>query len=262
MVHSGLKCQEKELPIDPYVLGVWLGGGTESSVTNGLDKQLRLSGIIEKKHIPSEYFTSSHQQRIDLLRGIMDSGGYYNKVRKRYVITTPNKNMAHDYETLISTFGVKVTIIKHKGRYDVCFWIDEYPFRARKVDVNAPLVNRHTFRTIKSIEKVETVKTKCIEVDSETHTYLATKKLIVTHNTNKDLTNEYNRTYGNMLLPPFDNMYDESLSHYKIQLNLYALALEQLGYKMAYKIIVWLKEDGTYEKIPVGDITEQLRHII
>lgn len=80
--------------------------------------------------------------------------------------------------------------------------------------------------------------------------------------TNASLTNTYNRAYGKFMLPPFDNMVDESLSHYTLQLSLYSLCLEQLGYKMTHRVIVWLKEDGTYDKIPVDDVTDTLKKII
>ena len=76
--------------------------------------------------------------------------------------------------------------------------------------------------------------------------------------TNKSLQSEYNRAYNKVMLPPFDNMIDENLSHYTLQLSLYAIPLLQLGYKMTHRIIVWLKQDGTYEKIPVPDITDIL----
>lgn len=88
------------------------------------------------------------------------------------------------------------------------------------------------------------------------------KPFLMDYKTNASLTSNYNRTHGKTMLYPFDDMIDEPLSHYTIQLNLYAMALEQLGYKMSHKIIVWLKEDGTYEKIPVDDIVHKLKKVI
>jgi hypothetical protein len=80
--------------------------------------------------------------------------------------------------------------------------------------------------------------------------------------TNKSLQSEYNRAYNKVMLPPFNNMIDENLSHYTLQLSLYAIPLLQLGYKMTHRIIVWLKQDRTYEKIPVPDITDILLNTI
>ena len=65
-----------------------------------------------------------------------------------------------------------------------------------------------------------------------------------------------------MMLPPFDNLVDEPLGHYTIQLSLYAMGLEQLGYEMTHRIIVWLKDDGTYEKIAVRDVREELKAVL
>ena len=80
--------------------------------------------------------------------------------------------------------------------------------------------------------------------------------------TNKDLTSDYNRAHGNMMLPPFDYLVDEPLSHYTLQLSLYAMGLEQLGYEMTHKIIIWLKDDGTYRKIPVKDVRKELKAVL
>lgn len=80
--------------------------------------------------------------------------------------------------------------------------------------------------------------------------------------TNKSLVNDYNRAHGKMMLPPFDNLVDEPLSHYTIQLSLYSMGLEQLGYEMTHRIIIWLKEDGTYDKIPVRDVRDELKKVL
>jgi hypothetical protein len=78
--------------------------------------------------------------------------------------------------------------------------------------------------------------------------------------TNKDLYKPFSRNNGVMMLPPFDEMgfYEEAYSHYVIQLNCYQLGLMQLGLKIVDRNLIWLKEDGTYEKIKVPDITKTL----
>src|SRR5690606_20849733 len=42
--------------------------------------------------------------------------------------------------------------------------------------------SRHTIRTVVSIEKVDTIPTRCVEVDSPSHLYLAGRSMIPTHN--------------------------------------------------------------------------------
>ena len=67
-----------------------------------------------------------------------------------------------------------------------------------------------------------------------------------------------------MMKPPFDEMgfYEDPYHHYIIQLNLYQLGLMQLGLKIVDRCLIWLKEDGTYEKIKVPDITDKLLEIL
>lgn len=88
------------------------------------------------------------------------------------------------------------------------------------------------------------------------------RPFIADYKSNGSLTNDYNRAYGKMMLPPFDYLVDEPLSHYTLQLSLYAMGLEQLGYEMTHRIIIWLKDDGTYEKIPVKDVRKELKAVL
>ena len=113
-------------------------------------------------------------------------------------------------------------------------------------------------RNIKSVEYCETVQTKCIEVDSPTHTYCCGYDMLVTHNTNASLTSDYKRKFNSCMLPPFDDMIDDSLSHYSWQLSAYQLMLMNLGYKVIDRKLIWLKDDATYEKVALPDITDRI----
>lgn len=78
--------------------------------------------------------------------------------------------------------------------------------------------------------------------------------------TNKALEDDWNRKHWNTLLSPFDS-YDfinEPKSIYTLQLSLYQLGFEQLGYKVSDRKLLWLKEDGEYEKIDTPDVSEML----
>lgn len=76
--------------------------------------------------------------------------------------------------------------------------------------------------------------------------------------TNASLTSDYNQKFKVTMLPPFDNMVDEPKSHYTFQLSAYALMLMNLGYKVIDRKLIWLKNDGNYEKITLPDITDKL----
>lgn len=85
---------------------------------------------------------------------------------------------------------------------------------------------------------------------------------ILDFKTNASLYSDFNRNKHNMMLPPFDDMVDEALSHYTIQLSAYAMTLEQLGVDVKRMILIWLKEDGTYEKIAVKDVRDRLKQVL
>lgn len=68
------------------------------------------------------------------------------------------------------------------------------------------------------------------------------------YKTNASLTSDYNRDKGVTMLPPFTNMVDESLSHYIMQLTLYSMMLENIGYEVIDRRVIWLHDDGTYVK--------------
>ena len=83
--------------------------------------------------------------------------------------------------------------------------------------------------------------------------------VILDYKTNANLYSEYNRKYKKMLLSPFDNIVEEDYGLYVIQLNLYALMLEDIDLPVIARKIVWLKEDGTYEIIDTPNISDILR---
>jgi hypothetical protein len=76
--------------------------------------------------------------------------------------------------------------------------------------------------------------------------------------TNKDLENSYNRQFGRSLLDPFGYLVEEPRSLYTLQLSAYQLGIQQLGYEVVDRKIVWLKDDATYEKIQTEDLTKDL----
>ena len=72
----------KEVNIDPYILGYWLGNRSETS--NDLFKMLEKYNLVNNKHIPHIYKCNSRKIRLHLLAGIIDS------------ITTTSNNNKYD----------------------------------------------------------------------------------------------------------------------------------------------------------------------
>ena len=143
-VTEPLVMPDKELPIEPYLFGVWLGDGFSGSGKIGmmiedfeemfydnslyskieqkkrdisfaiyrmfgLTEKLKTNNLINNKHIPSGYFISSYQQRLALLQGIMDTDGHCNK-NGQCELGLSNKQLAHDVLSLISSLGIKTSM--------------------------------------------------------------------------------------------------------------------------------------------------------
>ena len=129
---------DADLIIEPYVLGAWLGDGTQSSgaitgideevfqqVSNfytitryvnpktrgviGLQADLRKIGVFKNKHIPDVYKRGSLKQRLSLLQGLMDTDGFCDK-RGQCEFSQVNKRLAYDVLELILSLGIKATI--------------------------------------------------------------------------------------------------------------------------------------------------------
>ena len=77
--------------------------------------------------------------------------------------------------------------------------------------------------------------------------------------TNGAITNDYIRDNGKMMKPPFNDIFDDALGHYQLQLSLYQQCIENLGLKVIGRRIIWLLPDGSYEKIKMKDEVERLR---
>lgn len=86
--------------------------------------------------------------------------------------------------------------------------------------------------------------------------------VLLDYKTNSTLISEYNRKWGTCLLPPFDDIFEESLGTYTIQLSAYSMLLEDIGIKLKNRVLVWLKDDCTYQLIPLADVSERLRRIL
>lgn len=221
---------EADLPIDPYIIGAWLGDGTSTAAAmtvgddgryiieefrkkgyelrknthqysysfarQGFLEKARELGVLGKgkKNIPDIYLRSSIAQRRELLRGIMDTDGF-SIGGGRAGVDFANKILAEGVAELVRTLGIKVNVRENDMylgseviglRYRLAFTPDFNPFTSGsyKADRWSPGSSlRNTARYITSIEKVESVPSQCVSVDSPRSLYLATRNMVVTHNT-------------------------------------------------------------------------------
>ena len=229
---SPIDCATISLPIDPYILGLWLGDGRNrcgeicgadrfvfdeiirrgydigkdisgkdhcpSHTVFGLSTQLRKLNLLHNKHIPSIYLRASYQQRLDLLRGLMDSDGSANSIRKQCVFSNCNKKLSDDVRELLLTLGQR-PLQNNVNGFGFGKSVKVYPISFRPQNINPFLLPRKAnkinnwgngqsyYRRIDKIELIPSVPTQCIMVDSPTHTFLCTEKFIPTHNTGQRL---------------------------------------------------------------------------
>lgn len=226
---DGLQGEYLDVDIDPYIFGYWLGDGNArtGSITvcnedkeslerfctlhvyesmsmqytvDGLTTQLHKLGVLrnkvdnrqtapETKHIPVSFFSSSFEQRLSLLQGLMDSDGSIQE-RGRCEIGLTETRLANDVCTLLSSLGFVYshTIVntKYKGKYcpshRITFSTILPVFRLPRKLQKIPTKVLQNKITIKSIKKVPSVPVRCIRIAHSSHTFLVGKTLLPTHN--------------------------------------------------------------------------------
>ena len=300
---SLIKTKEIDLPIDPYLLGVWLGDGGQHTgrITNmnpklwdelkkrgyilsddisqgssgkaqertiyGFRSNLIKLNLLKNKHIPDIYFRASFEQRLDLLRGFMDTDGSYNKNRKRCVMITTKEWQADALMNLVSSLGWKPTKIRAKtsgfGKTNISTIhvvfnpIGHNPFLTRNENITIKESVRSKYRLIKKIEKVETVATKCISVTSPLKTYLFSRNYIKTHNTDKSIdfrAYQTEWTEPEYLLPPVNHLQNCNGNIYALKMSLYMYMVWKQckgKYKPGKIILKWCPIERDEDGIPV-----------
>lgn len=78
------------------------------------------------------------------------------------------------------------------------------------------------------------------------------------YKTNAVLTKDFKKP----MLFPFQNFNVEPLSHYTIQQSIYSIMLQEIGINSICKELIWLKDNETYQIIPLQNIEEMLRKAI
>ena len=67
------------------------------------------------------------------------------------------------------------------------------------------------------------------------------------YKTNKDLL----RWFGEMLLPPLSMIRSNDVGKYTVQQTLYTIQLRNIGLNVKSNDLIWLREDGSYNEIPL-----------
>jgi hypothetical protein len=163
---------------------------------------LRTLGVANNKHIPEVYKWASHNQRLALLQGLMDSDGSASgnpKAPQCYFDNT-NEQLARDVLFLVRSLGFKAAIREDRatlhGRdmgacWSVIFSASQEDEVFRLERKRAMLLRRvedgkqkrSRSNAIVACDEVLSVATQCVQVDSPSHLYLAGEGLTPTHNT-------------------------------------------------------------------------------
>lgn len=222
-VQGKLSGISRDIELHPYVLGVWLAEGTThyGSITTGdveivdrirnigftvnkrkdkygygvleLKSKLKRIGVLDNKRIPQMYMRLPYEDRLELMRGMMDGDGTCHKDGTCSYCSSI-KELAEDFYELVMTMGLKATItskvptcngVKKKTSYNVNFRPDFKCFTLQRKNcrIREKYADDVNWRYIRKIEKVESVPVRCIQVDSPNHMYLCGKSMIPTHNT-------------------------------------------------------------------------------
>jgi replicative DNA helicase len=162
--------------------------------------KIRVLGLVNNKHIPNMYQYSSVAQRLALLQGLMDTDGTVSKGGSKggrgfgaspCEFSVCNERLAKDVYELLLGLGIKVTISSSAAklygktvgiRYRLKFQTDIPVFRLpRKLEhISSLRTTRSKLRYITSVERIDSVPVKCIEVEGGM--YLAGRQCIPTHN--------------------------------------------------------------------------------
>ncbi len=167
--------------------------GIKRDKKNNVRESLRELGVWKDKHIPEQYFTASIDQRLELLRGLMDTDGACSK-NGQCSFAQKSKRMVDDVSKLLSSLGIKHTITKKmvvcNGKKCYAYWIQffvsksfscfRYPRKHERLKDH--LAPRMSYKTIVSVRRVENRDTKCITVDNPRGLFVCGKRNTVTHN--------------------------------------------------------------------------------
>ena len=213
---------ELDLPVDPYVLGCWLGDGISQGCgficadpeiideierrgfqvrkraalyawgILGLTTLLRGLGLIDNKHVPKQYFRASKQQRLDLLAGLMDTDGTAN-ANGSCEFTSCSFILAEAVKELLVSLGIKATIRQGRAtingkdcgtKYRIKFTTNTPVFilPRKKGRQASEIRSTQRVRFITNVRRVESVPVRCIQVGAESALFLAGREMVPTHN--------------------------------------------------------------------------------
>jgi len=189
-----LYCYERNIP---YVFGTHTyTKDTDGKLLNSLMfSLLQMSSKIKKyigtensytKRIPIPIITGSRTQRLEVLRGLMDTEGTVTPSGSTS-FTSTSVGLATDVQDIVRALGGSARIVEKStsspfGKaWRVYISINEDIFKLKRKSSRQQIRTDKLSVAIESITKIETVPTQCIAVSSPTKSFI-TNDWVVTHN--------------------------------------------------------------------------------
>ena len=88
---------------------------------------------------------------------------------------------------------------------------------------------------------------------------LTGKFIIADWKTNKDLFKNF---AGNMLINEFNFLLDNNFNKYQIQFSTYQVLFEQSGFEVEDRVLIWVKEDGTFDAFSTENYTDIIKEYL
>lgn len=174
-----------ELPIHPYTLGTLLSD-SDTEIDRNIASGLGLTELrVDTKFIPIEYLRSSHEQRLSLLQGIMDTGDVsVQEGGKSVLYTTKSCRLRDDIQQLVWSLGGKCPTTSHEDNYNLTISLptprDVFRIESNR-DQCQDVRDDELRRTIVDIVNIGQEESSCITIDHPDHLYI-TDNFTVTHN--------------------------------------------------------------------------------
>jgi hypothetical protein len=154
--------------------------GPGKNQKNPLTEALRDLGLqgtgSHTKFIPQQYLLSSPEQRLELLRGLMDTDG-----DGRSVFTSVSPLLIEGVAFLVRSLGGVATIWKRPNHWRVGVALNMNPYKLPRKASQWSLRKQKPCKAVKSVEYVGEKEAQCILTDAPRNLYL-TDGLIATHN--------------------------------------------------------------------------------
>ena len=193
---------------------------------NSLIFELKALGLYEKysheKFIPKDYLLGSHDQRLKIIQGLLDTDGTVDKNSGHVEFSTTSYQLALDVQYLIRSLGGIATIhgrnpkFTYKGeekeglpaydvniRYHTPSELFTLP-RKKELTNDENQYAKSLKLRVNSVEYIGEKETQCISIEHPDHLYV-TDDFIVTHNTSTALftIGKLNQRLGIVILPTY-----------------------------------------------------------